>query len=230
MDFSSFAGFAQAMAAMSGQGGMDGDWQCPNDACINHKSMVFGKHASCPSCGTARGAKSVGDWLCPNSACVNAKNCVFASKSSCPKCGAQKPSYVQSAGTGGGGTRGAWTGGGYGGMDQQMKNVMATLAKMTGMQLNLRDWPCPNQDCVNNTRMVFGKHESCPQCGMSKPAWANLGRGGENPADWKCPSPDCVNNKNFVFAKHDICPRCSMPRPDGPGGIRNRSRSPLRMR
>ena len=25
--------------------------------------------------------------------------------------------------------------------------------------------------------LAEGKHESCPQCGMSKPAWANLGRG-----------------------------------------------------
>ncbi|CAE7182969.1 unnamed protein product [Symbiodinium microadriaticum] len=34
MDFSSFAGFAQAMVAMSGQGGMDGDWQCIWEACF----------------------------------------------------------------------------------------------------------------------------------------------------------------------------------------------------
>ncbi|CAJ1358774.1 unnamed protein product [Effrenium voratum] len=35
-------------------GGNGNDWQCPNTECINNTKMVFGKHSSCPSCGTAR--------------------------------------------------------------------------------------------------------------------------------------------------------------------------------
>mmetsp|Transcript_26446 Transcript_26446/g.63084 ORF Transcript_26446/g.63084 Transcript_26446/m.63084 type:complete len:284 (-) Transcript_26446:54-905(-) len=209
-------------------GGNGNDWQCPNTECINNTKMVFGKHSSCPSCGTARNAKSPGDWLCPNPQCVNAKNCVFASKSNCPKCGMPKPAFGQ-------------------GRRQQAQAKPSMSAAMSMMQPMVRyipvpvsmgqgismsgfnamamngranDWQCPNTECVNNRRMVFGKHDACPQCGSGKP-----GRGGANPGDWQCPSPECQNHKNFVFAKHEQCPRCGAARG---GAIRQRSRSPFK--
>ena len=67
-------------------GASEGDWQCPNVECINHTKYVFGKHASCPSCGQPRNPKTVGDWLCPNPSCVNSRNSVFGKHQSCPKC------------------------------------------------------------------------------------------------------------------------------------------------
>jgi hypothetical protein len=77
------------------------------------------------------------------------------------------------------------------------------------------DWQCPNRDCVNHNRMVFGKNDSCPQCGSLK--------GARNQGDWKCPNEDCMNHHKLVFAKHDSCPKCGSV---NPVGARERSRSP----
>merc|ERR1712110_1024797 len=77
-----------------------GDWQCPNLSCMNNRTMVFAKHATCPKCGAAKGPSlgngclntgNPGDWQCPNMDCLNNRNKVFAKHSTCPSCGAEKP-------------------------------------------------------------------------------------------------------------------------------------------
>lgn len=58
-----------------------GDWQCPNEACVNHKRLVFAKKDQCPQCGSARpgrGGANPQDWQCPNAECQNHRNYVFA--------------------------------------------------------------------------------------------------------------------------------------------------------
>jgi len=241
--------FAEAPKAEKGmQGGdMPRDWQCPNSVCINHSKMVFGKNASCPSCGTARNAKQPGDWLCPNTSCVNQKNTVFASKTRCPKCGSSRPgsvavpamAQVQNGygGGKGGGYAGGWAapidpmsyGGGCGGCGGCGGGGMG----------NPGDWQCPNSSCLNHSKMVFGKHDSCPKCGSPKGPpvmWQGGGGGGGggggfgaggfglgggfgagNPGDWRCPNPECKNHRNNVFAKHSNCPSCGSEKPLGGG-------------
>lgn len=221
-----------------GVGDRDGsnDWPCPNTSCLNSTKMVFGRHESCPACGTSRNAKYAGDWACPNRTCVNHTNTVFASKLQCPKCGTPKPfpgqqqarvvqqfqqqmqmqMPVQRA-----------FGGqmpvqhGFGG--RGMHGVMQS-APMMGQMHGVGDWQCPNSGCVNNSKMVFGKNPSCPKCGSPKPAAVMMGGGmmggmmggmhGSNGAgDWQCPTFDCVNHAKMVFGKNSSCPKCGSPKP-----------------
>lgn len=67
------------------------------------------------------------------------------------------------------------------------------------------DWQCPNTDCMNHTKMVFGKKSSCPKCGTA--------RNAKQAGDWQCPNTQCLNHKNTVFAKKSSCPKCGAPRP-----------------
>lgn len=218
--------------AMPGPNGGEGeDWLCPNMTCINATKGVFGRHPACPKCGCCK----PGDWRCPNGQCINHSKMVFAKNTVCPKCGFAKP-----------GTPAAHK--------QQMQ--AATDAMSMGYAGPARggpgpagraasgaptDWRCPDPSCINNKRMVFGKHPNCPQCGAEKPAApARGGKGGKGlrPGDWKCPNADCKNHTNGVFAKHESCPACGAPKADGPLeggeegledlvlGARSRSRSP----
>lgn len=255
---SMFPGSAFELMGMGRRGGAsEGDWQCPNVECINHTKYVFGKHASCPSCGQPRNPKTVGDWLCPNPSCVNSRNSVFGKHQSCPKCGMSRPTtyggakptastpkpvtpaadtgttssssmmrYLQGSmgyGSEGFGSEGYGSQGyasqGYASKGYGLNDYMAAALTSTLMASLGRpgDWQCPNMECVNNKRMVFAKHETCPLCGTAKP-----GKGGSNPQDWQCPNAECVNHRNLVFAKHATCPRCGQPRDTA----RQRSRSP----
>eukprot|EP00440_Ansanella_granifera_P063669 gb/GFBE01069031.1/.p2 GENE.gb/GFBE01069031.1/~~gb/GFBE01069031.1/.p2 ORF type:complete len:300 (-),score=56.90 gb/GFBE01069031.1/:82-981(-) len=182
------------------------DWQCPNTECHNHTNMVFGKHESCPKCGTAKNAKQAGDWLCANPQCINSKNCVFASKHSCPKCGMPKPAYGKRGGGFGGGM-----GGGFGAslLTQLMGGGM-----MPSANAKPGDWLCPNTTCINNQKYVFARHAACPKCGCQKPASAQIA-GTDNPGDWQCPNVGCRNHTNRVFAKHASCPSCGHQKPAG---------------
>ncbi len=72
-----------AGATQTGLAGLSrpGDWQCPNEACVNHKRLVFAKKDQCPQCGSARpgrGGANPQDWQCPNAECQNHRNYVFA--------------------------------------------------------------------------------------------------------------------------------------------------------
>jgi hypothetical protein len=33
---------------------------------------------------------------------------------------------------------------------------------------NQGDWRCPDEDCINHTKLVFAKHQSCPKCGAER--------------------------------------------------------------
>jgi len=219
------------------QMGPHGDWQCPNMNCVNHVKMVFGKNASCQKCGSQKpaggalggafggfGQGNLGDWQCPNAGCINHTKMVFAKNAACPQCGSPKPAGSATL---------SGTLGGFG----------------ASMQGGNGDWQCPNAGCINNSKMVFGKHASCQQCGTAKPAGGphlgalgalmqgmgmnmggmSNGRGGSNPGDWRCPNTDCMNHRSNVFAKHAACPKCGSEKPMGydVGGA-DRSRSPHR--
>merc|ERR1740139_338067 len=219
-----------------GKGGKGGDWQCPNQACSNHTSMVFASKSACPKCGCEKpqggggggqgmmmgnmgmmggnmgmmGGGKGGDWQCPNTDCFNHANMVFASKSTCPKCGSEKPQGGQGMMMMPGGNIGMM-GGGKGG-----------------------DWQCPNQACSNHTSMVFASKSACPKCGSEKPQGGggggqaiNMvhmggmmmggkggGKGGKG-GDWQCPNQDCKNHTTMVFASKDSCPKCGTPKPVG---------------
>lgn len=210
------------------QGGdMPDDWQCPNQSCINHTKMVFGKRMSCPSCGTARNAKQPGDWQCPNPQCLNHRNTVFASKTMCPKCGTPRSyaSIMQMATMRG---TGSYPMNGFGnGFRAQLNNLLATTTNLNANgSINPGDWQCPNPSCMNSRTMVFAKHATCPKCGACKGPTSNVARDSGNPGDWQCPNTDCLNNKNKVFAKHQICPSCGAEKPSGFMGRDGRSRSP----
>jgi len=215
----------QTMKGMQG-GDSTEDWQCPNTGCINHTKMVFGRKASCPKCGTARNAKQPGDWQCPNPNCLNHTNTVFARNPQCPKCGAPRmgscaPQILQMIQP-------------FMGDKGKGKGFFNPMAGGGGHGSNPGDWQCPNSSCINNSKMVFGKHESCPKCGTAKmPAFGGKGgkggKGSDNPGDWQCPNTDCLNHRNKVFAKHTTCPQCGQDRPGDFGARQGRSRSPYRM-
>merc|ERR1719491_1314473 len=86
------------------------------------------------------------------------------------------------------------------------------------------DWSCPNTDCINNTKMVFARHATCPKCGSppdgapaaSGPPQSGPSNGGR-PGDWNCPNQQCVNSFKGVFARHATCPKCGIPKPAGGG-------------
>lgn len=221
------------------------DWQCPNTTCLNHEKMVFGKHESCPKCGSLKdagggnGEGRPGDWKCPNAACVNNRNAVFGKHDRCPKCGSPRPGRGMQGGRPGQQIyqRPLTMMGGFQAPSPRpfpqhritipavpMMNPGAAygapqLAQMAGVREG--DWQCPNTDCVNNRRAVFGKNSSCPACGTM--------RGAKKPGDWQCPNPDCQNNRNGVFAKNEECPKCGSAKPIPPlAPNRQRSRSPRR--
>jgi len=154
------------------------DWQCPNASCINHTKMVFGKHSSCPSCGTLRNAGKPGDWKCPNGQCVNHSRGVFANKPACPKCGSVRPS-----GRRGGGADHAPN---FPRFEHRPSMSMPLAIKLPfkpqpppmavplhhsppGAESKPVDWQCPNESCVNHRKMVFAKNSTCPRCGAMKP-------------------------------------------------------------
>jgi len=232
-DYSSLGAAGGPVPQRGMQGGdMDTDWSCSKTDCINHTKMVFGKKASCPSCGTARHAKNPGDWTCPNDSCVNSRNTVFGSKQSCPKCGTPKPASFRN-----GGIRTAVViqaqpamqyyqprqgGGGYGAPAPPMYHYPAAPPVNTSQN---GDWECPDVSCINHRKLVFGKNETCPKCNSAKPA--QRGRGAKD-GDWPCPNTDCKNNRNNVFGKHESCPQCGEAKPAEYQNARGRSRSPLR--
>mmetsp|Transcript_30628 Transcript_30628/g.55880 ORF Transcript_30628/g.55880 Transcript_30628/m.55880 type:complete len:321 (+) Transcript_30628:104-1066(+) len=179
-----------------------------------------------------------GDWQCPNQSCVNSVKMVFARKTECPKCGHPKPS---SGGDGGGhfgghglpSPRSGMPFGGHGlpGLVSPRPASIVQLAPQfkpapqPGRGISEspgephereEDWQCSNVNCINHTRLVFGKHSACPSCGASK----NADRAG----DWQCPNIQCPNHRNSVFAKHLVCPKCRTPRPQ-----RGRIGSPMPM-
>lgn len=206
-------------ATMGMQGGdMPGDWMCPNVNCINNSKLVFGRHPSCPRCGTARNAKQPGDWVCPNQSCINSKNTVFASKPTCPKCGHPRPGTIPQAALGYFGFNGDGT---------PMMRQMVQMGQVGQMrQGQPSDWQCPNSICVNHSKMVFGKNSSCPKCGSPKPAGGSIGGsfGGlvsGQPGDWQCPNASCQNNTKMVFAKHTSCPKCGSPKPTQAATLNN---------
>lgn len=221
-------------------GDMPDDWSCPNEGCINHTKLVFAKRSSCPSCGTARNAKQPGDWQCPNTNCLNHKNTVFASKTVCPKCGAPRlgnsyASLMQMAGVRPTGPNNLMNalGGRFQAQFDGLLQQNRAMAMNNGGSGNPGDWQCPNPNCVNNRKMVFAKHASCPKCGAAKgPSLPCLGNGflkQGNPGDWQCPNMDCLNNRNNVFAKHTHCPQCGMEKPGDFVAHGDRSRSPYRV-
>lgn len=85
------------------------------------------------------------------------------------------------------------------------------------------DWQCPNTQCLNHTKMVFGTKATCPKCGFSRDQqYSNGGfpngkadkgmQGGDMPGDWACPNGNCQNSHKLVFAKHTSCPMCGTAR------------------
>merc|ERR1719444_705188 len=105
------------------------------------------------------------------------------------------------------------------------------------------DWQCPNVNCQNHTKMVFGSKPNCPQCGSANPmqgggmmgggcmmgGMGNMGNmggmgmgggcmmggcgNGAKPGDWQCPNTDCQNHTKFVFASKSVCPKCGSSKP-----------------
>lgn len=215
-----FMGWMGAGCAATGQMGRSGpggskaeDWSCPNTGCINATKGVFGKHAACPKCGSPK----PGDWPCPNIQCINNSKGVFARNSTCPKCGCARP-----------GTAAALMqhsfGRSMGGMGMSGMGM-----GVSGHSVNPSDWRCPDPDCINNKRLVFGKNTNCPQCGAEKPLHPVPSQAGNTrPGDWKCPNEACRNHTNMVFSKKLTCPSCGADKPfeDSEDGGRARSRSP----
>jgi len=215
------------------------DWLCPNPGCINAVKGVFAKHQSCPKCGAPKGlapgaggmggAKGgpkggggggrPGDWLCPNPECINATKAVFGSKDNCPQCFAPREQGVPVA------------------MAQRPSHGAGAGPQRQG------DWMCPNPSCMNASKGVFGRHDSCPKCGASRhdgapmgyadkgkgkgigappapsrqPQWnmpsAMPGPGGGQGEDWLCPNMTCVNSTKGVFGRHLACPKCGCCKP-----------------
>lgn len=125
------------------------------------------------------------DWQCPNVSCMNHTKLVFGKNSSCPKCGAQR-----------------------GDGEYDPDEIRAEKGMMGGDLPS--DWQCPNENCMNNQKMVFGKHQSCPKCGAH--------RNAKQPGDWQCPNVACRNHQNTVFASKTHCPKCGAARPGFGGG------------
>lgn len=102
-----------------------------------------------------------GDWQCPNTSCMNHSKMVFGKNASCPKCGSSKP------GGGGAATLGGALGALMQGMGMNLGGAYLNGSAVTQSRggSNPGDWPCPNTDCMNNRKLVFAKHQSCPKCG-----------------------------------------------------------------
>lgn len=179
--------------------GKPGDWQCPNIDCQNHRRMVFASNTTCPKCGCSKpmpipaGGKP-GDWSCPNRDCQNHRKFVFARKDECPQCGTPKPEYAST-------------------VPAAPAAPTVHTVHSVGGNGRVGDWQCPNSECVNHRRMVFGSNDACPKCGELKPL--PPGYGGSNPNDWVCPNRNCQNHERGVFAKHSACPKCGTEKPGG---------------
>eukprot|EP00927_Polykrikos_kofoidii_P068627 TRINITY_DN63973_c0_g1_i1.p1 TRINITY_DN63973_c0_g1~~TRINITY_DN63973_c0_g1_i1.p1 ORF type:complete len:337 (+),score=61.11 TRINITY_DN63973_c0_g1_i1:83-1093(+) len=206
-----------------------GDWLCPNGACINSRNTVFASKVVCPKCGSPRPGGAVVNSFSPSGG-----GCLGGCFGGCGGCGCgggvfmsqapppmMMPQPVLSglpsafaapfAGANLGPLLGVFDGGN--GRPQAVNG-------------KLGDWKCPNTSCMNNRKMVFAKHTTCPQCGTPRG-----GSGaGNNPGDWQCPNSSCMNHRNQVFAKHAKCPACGTLNPglDEIGSFRSsgRSRSP----
>jgi len=98
------------------------------------------------------------------------------------------------------------------------------------------DWQCPNPQCFNHVKMVFGSKSNCPKCGSARDGSAGeaqMGMGmqaqggfqsglmipgvggcasSDKPTDWQCPNPSCVNHSKLVFGSKANCPKCGMSR------------------
>jgi len=140
-----------------------GDWQCPNNQCINHQqypqSFVYGSKVNCPKCGTGKSATRPGDWCCPNPGCVNHQNTVYGSKPNCSRCGAERPALN---------ARGM-------AMPNASPNIVGPPdagARPGGVPApRVGDWHCPNPTCKNyKDNLVFASKDFCPICGTEKPA------------------------------------------------------------
>mmetsp|Transcript_78879 Transcript_78879/g.221142 ORF Transcript_78879/g.221142 Transcript_78879/m.221142 type:complete len:109 (+) Transcript_78879:3-329(+) len=101
--------------------------------------------------------------------------------------------------------------------------MMAGGMQMRG-GMRLGDWMCPS--CGDHQ---FAKNESCRRCQTARPA-GGAAVCGMKEGDWFCP-----NCKDLQYARNDACRMCSTPRPADAGaaaglmgGVRERSRSPLR--
>jgi len=132
------------------------------------------------------------DWQCPNTGCVNHTKMVFGTKTSCPKCGATPGDAAFAEGPGLG-------------YEQSGRESLHGLqgGDMPG------DWACPNADCINSKKLVFGKNDACPKCGTA--------RNAKQPGDWRCPNAQCLNHKSNVFASKMSCPKCGTMRPGSAG-------------
>lgn len=194
-------------------GDMPSDWQCPNNSCINHTKMVFGKNASCPKCGTARNAKQPGDWQCPDFKCQNHTRTVFASKSSCPRCGAARP------GSGGGrvsyGSRDRDEGRHYESRNPEAAAAAFATTLLQGLKSGGRSIPGLAEMAEMVLSQLGGdshRGRSSSHQGASSYHAAPPPSGGA-PGDWLCPTPDCVNSRKMVFGKHSSCPKCGAEKP-----------------
>mmetsp|Transcript_50823 Transcript_50823/g.128178 ORF Transcript_50823/g.128178 Transcript_50823/m.128178 type:complete len:362 (-) Transcript_50823:27-1112(-) len=125
-----------------------------------------------------------GDWQCPNPQCLNHHKFVFGTKTHCPKCGCAPGEVIQGS-----------------------VSVKAEAGMQGGDMAS--DWSCPNTNCINHTKFVFGKNPACPKCGTA--------RNAKMPGDWRCPNAKCANHTNTVFASKVTCPKCGSPRPGGMG-------------
>jgi len=145
---------------MSAAGGNPGDWQCPNTSCKNHFGMVFASKAFCPLCGTGRPGLNNGAGMGPPQGGL-----IFD--------GVQwRPMGGPAVGPAQGGF--PMQQGGFpmqqGGMPLQQNSFWGD-SRDRG-----QDWPCPNTECMNHTKMVFGTKDSCPRCGAIKPGLEMGGR------------------------------------------------------
>mmetsp|Transcript_56385 Transcript_56385/g.132226 ORF Transcript_56385/g.132226 Transcript_56385/m.132226 type:complete len:298 (-) Transcript_56385:68-961(-) len=163
----------------------EGDWQCPNAACVNHTDFpqhyVYGAKVNCPKCCTGKFAQRAGDWCCPNPACLNHRNTVYGSKPQCTKCGAAKPLMnAQPAGTAS--------------QNQQYQHQPLQSSQ-----------PPPPSTPHPYYGVMFGQPAAGP------PGTAGNCRAG----DWHCPNPSCKNHTgNLVYGTKSQCPLCSTPRPE----------------
>jgi len=185
------------------------DWQCPNESCINHLKMVFGRHVNCPSCNAPRTmpewyAKEelipdrANDWQCPNEGCINHSKMVFGRHTSCPSCGTAR--NATKAG------------------DWLCPNTSCINSKNLVFARNTH---CPN--CGSPKPMTKGPMTVPRQHVLQfppmmptlfcPPAPTVSGKGckGVN-GDWKCPNPSCVNHVRMVFGKNMLCPQCGSPK------------------
>mmetsp|Transcript_7596 Transcript_7596/g.13711 ORF Transcript_7596/g.13711 Transcript_7596/m.13711 type:complete len:292 (-) Transcript_7596:104-979(-) len=173
----------------------EGDWQCPNPACVNHtdfpQHFVYGAKVNCPKCGTGKFAQRAGDWCCPNAACLNHRNTVYGSKNQCSKCGTAKPLTP----------------------GQPLMAAVGVPQQQYQQQQYQHQPLQPNQPPPPSTPYPYG-------CGMQGQAAARAATpvpGNPRPGDWNCPNPACKNHTaNLVYGTKSQCPLCGTPKPAAP--------------